>query len=67
MDPEKFLTFVFSKICTNPDGIEMEVQEEEGLIRFNARVPDQDMKYVIGRKGKTINAIKTCTRIMGHK
>ena len=48
--PQEFLEFVFSKICKSPDQVDIQVEEEEGLIRFNVKVAPEDMKYVIGRK-----------------
>lgn len=65
--PKDFFEFVLGTICSQPEKIDIQVEEDEKIYRMNATVAPEDMKYVIGRKGKTINTLRQCTRIMGSK
>ena len=66
-DPQAFFQYALEAICREKDQIDLQIEETDTVIRCNARVADTDMKYVIGRKGKVINALRQCTRIMGSK
>ena len=55
------LQYIVKSIVNNPD--EVEINEKEsvdfpGLIILNIKVSEQDKGVVIGRKGRTINAIR---------
>lgn len=65
--PEKFFRMVLESICKHSDKIDMQIEEDDKVLRFNVTVAPEDMKYVIWRKGKTINTLRQCTRIMWSK
>ena len=50
-------------------GKECEISEEnsDGFIVFKVRVPKEDVGMVIGRSGKSINAIKNILKIIAIK
>lgn len=66
-DSKAFFDYVLQAICKLPDEIDIQTEETDTVIRFNVSVAKDDMRYVIGRKGKTVNALRQCTRIMGSK
>lgn len=56
---------LLSHIITGITGKDCEISEEnsDGFIVFKVRVPQEDIGTVIGRGGKTINAIKNVLKI----
>lgn len=60
---------LLSYIISNITGVEAQVSEEEldGFTRFDVRVPKESVGIVIGRGGKTINAIKNILKIKAIK
>ena len=56
---------LLSYIITGITGKECEISEEnsDGFIVFKVKEPKEDIGIVIGRSGKTINAIKNVLKI----
>lgn len=55
------LEYIVKSIVNNPDEVEIEEKESvdfPGLMILNVKVSEQDKGVVIGRKGRTINAIR---------
>jgi len=45
--PKEFFEMVLASICKHPDKIDMQVEEDDKVLRFNVTVAPEDMKYVI--------------------
>lgn len=46
-------------LVEHPDAVQVSQQVQEGDIRFLLTVHPDDVRHVIGRKGRTITAIRT--------
>lgn len=64
---KKFLELIVSSIVENPKEIEISETEGEGMVEYMIKAKSDDLKYVIGKGGRTINAIRTLARIKGSK
>lgn len=60
---------LLSYIITGIIGTSPEIQEsrENGFVVFSVKIPKDQVGIVIGRGGKTINAIKNILKIMAIK
>ncbi|KKQ96896.1 MAG: hypothetical protein A3C27_00535 [Candidatus Levybacteria bacterium RIFCSPHIGHO2_02_FULL_39_36] len=60
---------LLSYIITGITGNSAEIQEsrENGFVVFSVKIPKDQVGIVIGRGGKTINAIKNIIKIMAIK
>ena len=56
------LTFILSQILGNEDFAVEEAISENGFVTLNVTVKKSDMGLVIGKKGKTIKAIRSLLR-----
>lgn len=60
---KKALTFIISRLVSDPDKIEIREEEEDGFINFIVNVPKEEMGRVIGKEGKVIRAIRNVVKI----
>jgi predicted RNA-binding protein YlqC (UPF0109 family) len=50
-------------LVDNPDAVEVDAYEEDdGTIVYELRVAEEDVGKVIGRNGRTVNALRTVVR-----
>jgi predicted RNA-binding protein YlqC (UPF0109 family) len=56
------LTFLTRQLVDQPDAVSVEVADERGRITLNVRVAAGDLGRVIGKRGRTANAIRTLVR-----
>jgi predicted RNA-binding protein YlqC (UPF0109 family) len=62
------LTYILKSIVEKPTEVKVsEAKEEAGIILFKIRVNPEDKKIIIGKGGKTINAIRNLLRIKAIK
>ena len=59
MDLTRLVTTIVSGIVTNKDDIKIEEFTSEDEITIEVLVKEEDMGRLIGKNGKTINAIRT--------
>ena len=60
---EDFIQFLTRALVDDPDAVEVDsFEEEEGTVVYELRVADDDVGKVIGRNGRTINALRTVVR-----
>ena len=59
MDLTRLVTTIVSGIVTNKDDIKIEEFTSEDEITIEVLVKEEDMGRLIGKHGKTINAIRT--------
>ena len=60
---ESLLTFLARALVSHPDEVSVErFEEDDGTIVLELVVGDDDAGQVIGRGGRTINALRTLVR-----
>ncbi|HAJ05677.1 MAG TPA: RNA-binding protein [Chloroflexi bacterium] len=62
---KEFLEYVVGSIVTDKDNINIEMEESGSIVKIRLSVGQDDVGRVIGRRGRTINAIRTLLRAMG--
>jgi len=54
-----FVEFVIKKLVDKPDGVQLAQEEKEtNKVVFQLRVEKEDVGKVIGKKGRTANAVR---------
>ena len=60
---ESLLTFLARALVSHPDEVSVErFEEDDGTIVLELEVAEDDAGQVIGRGGRTINALRTLVR-----
>lgn len=59
--------FICKSIVSNPDEVEIDVDDEDGRYELTVRVGDGDTGRVIGRRGRTAHAIRAVVRAAAAK
>ncbi len=55
-----FVEFIIRKLVDKPDSIQLAQEEKEAnKVVFQLKVDQEDVGKVIGRKGRTANAVRT--------
>lgn len=67
MTPKDFLSFVIDSLVAHKEDVVIEQREDELGTLLTLKVNTQDMGTIIGKEGKTINAIRTVLRVYGSK
>ena len=57
------LTFIIKSMVDKPDEVEIQEEENQGIVNFTIKVSQEDMGKVIGKEGKVIRAIRNVMRI----
>jgi uncharacterized protein len=65
--PLSVLTFLARSLSNDPDAVVIDTEERRDGIRLNLHVASDDMGRVIGRRGKTAQAIRTLVNVAGAK
>lgn len=63
--PVAVLTYLARALADEPDAVVIETEERRGGVRLNLRVAPEDMGRVIGRRGRTAQAIRTLVGAAG--
>lgn len=61
----EFLEFVVKSIVDHPDEVEVDRRVDERGVLLTLKVNPQDVRYVVGRAGSTIQALRGLLRIVG--
>ena len=56
------LEYLVQSIVSDPDAVEVEVDERGKRVQFDVRVGDGDMGRVIGKRGRVAQSIRTVVR-----
>jgi uncharacterized protein len=59
--------FVAQSLADKPEDVQINESVGEGVIMIEIKVADEDMGRLIGRQGRTINAIRSLARVLGAK
>lgn len=62
---KKTLLYILSSIVSSPDKVEVNQEEQDGIITLTISVDPADMGRVIGKNGKVIRAIRNVIKIQG--
>jgi predicted RNA-binding protein YlqC (UPF0109 family) len=65
--PKAVLSYVANFLADDKDAIEIDVEERNGSSLLRLRVAQPDMGRVIGRRGRTAQAIRTVVGAAGAK
>jgi hypothetical protein len=61
------LTYLAKSLSNDPEAVVIETEERRGGMRLNLHVAPEDMGRVIGRRGRTAQAIRTLVNVAGAK
>jgi predicted RNA-binding protein YlqC (UPF0109 family) len=64
---KEFLEYVVKHLIENPDKMSIEIEEKDDKVVFRLRVDDSDLGKVIGRRGRTIQALRTLLSALSAK
>ncbi len=67
MNVVEFLKFIITSIVKNTNDIEIEQKDDELGTLLMLKLNKEDIGSVIGKDGKTINAIRTILRVFWSK
>ena len=68
MEVKELLEYMVKELVDNPDDVDIEeVEEDEKTIIFNLKVAEEDLGKVIGKKGRTANALRVVMRAASAK
>jgi predicted RNA-binding protein YlqC (UPF0109 family) len=62
---DQLLEFLVRSLVDEPDAVTVETVEEDDATVLELRVADDDAGQVIGRRGRTIGALRTVMRAAG--
>ena len=65
---KELLEYMVKELVDNPDDVDIEEEEEdEKTIIFKLKVAEEDLGKVIGKKGRTANALRVVMRAASVK
>jgi len=65
---KELLEYMVKELVDNPDNVEIEEEEEdEKTVIFKLKVAEDDLGKVIGKKGRTANALRVVMRAASAK
>lgn len=64
---EAVLDYLVRQLVEEPDQVEVDVDDYRGRVRFDVSVASGDMGRVIGRRGRTAQAIRTVVQAAAAK
>lgn len=64
---EDLLAFIAKGLVDEPEEVSVESFEEDGALVLELRVAEEDTGKVIGRNGRTVQAIRAVMRACGAK
>lgn len=64
---KKALELIVSSIVDNPKEVEINEEEQNGIVNFTIKVGKDDMGKIIGKNGKVIKAIRNVIKIPAIK
>ncbi len=61
------LKYLITAIVKHPDEVEIKESKIGEVVNFSLKIHPEDIKFVIGRQGKTIRAIRNLLRLRAAK
>ena len=65
--PLTVLSYLARSLSNDPDAVVIDTEERRSGVRLNLHVAPEDMGRVIGRRGRTAQAIRTLVNVAGAK
>jgi len=65
--PLTVLTYLARSLSNEPDSVVIDAEERRNGVRLSLHVAPEDMGRVIGRRGRTAQAIRTLVNVAGAK
>jgi uncharacterized protein len=65
--PEAVLTYLAKSLANDPEAVVVEAEDRRGQIRLSLHVGPGDMGRVIGRRGRTAQAIRALVGVAGAR
>lgn len=62
---DELLEFLARSLVDDPDAVSVDAVEEEDALVLELRVAEDDAGQIIGRRGRTIGALRTVMRAVG--
>jgi uncharacterized protein len=62
---DELLEFLAKSLVDDPDAVSVSAAEEDDALVLELRVAEDDTGQVIGRRGRTITALRTIMRAVG--
>jgi len=67
MDPKDLIIRIAQALVDNPEEVSVNVIESESNVMFELKVSKSDLGKVIGKEGRTANAIRSILNAMAGK
>jgi len=64
---QELVAYLAKALVDQPDAVELKVTPQEGATLFELKVAPEDIGKVIGRDGRTINALRTVVSAAAQK
>ena len=64
---QQFVDYVVRALVNHPDDVRTERTVDEMGVLITLHINQEDMGYVIGRRGQTARAVRTLLRVVGAK
>lgn len=64
---KEYLTFLLNQIVSKPESVEITQEDQQEYILYRIKVAQEDMGRVIGKAGKTINALRELSKVKAIK
>jgi len=64
---EEVLVYLITQIVEDKDAVEIEIEETDTKVSMMAKVAQEDMGRVIGKRGRVAHAIRTLVRAAAVK
>lgn len=66
-DAAQVVSTILMAIVSRPEAVVVARELQDGKVRIAVRVDPQDLGKVIGKQGRTINAIRAVARVTGER
>lgn len=66
-EDQKFVEQIIKGIVSNPNDVKVDRIVDERGVLLTVNVDPSDIGYVIGKRGQTVNAIRTLAKVIGAK
>jgi predicted RNA-binding protein YlqC (UPF0109 family) len=63
----QLVLYLATALVGNPDGIEVEAEQNGPTVRLNLRVPETELGRVIGKEGRIARAMRTLVTITSSR
>ena len=62
---KEFVEYIVKSLVSNKEHVLVDVSERDNAVVVRVNVAQEDMGRVIGRRGRTVNSIRSLLRVLG--